>query len=438
MPRSLSTTLILEVGQAILAADGLEATIAIILDGAHRLTGAETAGLFQPDSAGEVLACTHAMGRDATGMRSLHPLRVGDGVAGRAVAERRTVWTPDILRDQAIHLPPENLSEVHRLTHRSVMAAPLLVNGVARGALVTHHRTPDSFSETEADILAELASLAGVALENVRLQNAMKAEAHRAQVLADMARTISSSLDTETLLGAVIREVQRVVPCDRSSFAFYDPASHTITFHEVLLVEGQTTFPRRSAPAEETVSWQVMQTGRIDVRDDLRLSAVPMHVLRAAEGERSVVGMPIMREDECLGVLNLASIEPAAFTQEHVAFLEGLAPHLAVALEKARLLEHLGIRADVVSDGNEVIESLARRAYALVLMDCQMPELDGFEATARIRASETADGRIPIIAMTASAMRGDREHCLAAGVDDYLSKPVRIDALRSVIERWLP
>ena len=106
MPRSLSTKLILEVGEAILAADGLEATIAIILDSAHVLTGAETAGLFQLDPAGRLIRCTHAMGRDDLGMRSLHPLRVGDGVAGRAVAERRTIWTPDILRDQAIRLPP--------------------------------------------------------------------------------------------------------------------------------------------------------------------------------------------------------------------------------------------------------------------------------------------------------------------------------------------
>ena len=124
-----------------------------------------------------------------------------------------------------------------------------------------------------------------------------------------MARIISSSLDTEALLGALIREVQRVVPCDRGSFAFYDPASHTITFREVFFEHGQTTFPSRTVPAEQTVSWQVMRTGRIDVRDDIRRSSVPMHAQRAAEGERSVVGMPIMREDECLGVLNLASYD---------------------------------------------------------------------------------------------------------------------------------
>ena len=67
-----------------------------------------------------------------------------------------------------------------------------------------------------------------------------------------------------------------------------------------------------------------------------------------------------------------------------------------------------------------------------------MPELDGFQATAKIRASEGSGPRTPIIAMTASAMRGDRERCLAAGMDDYISKPVRIDDLRLAIERCLP
>jgi CheY-like chemotaxis protein len=104
----------------------------------------------------------------------------------------------------------------------------------------------------------------------------------------------------------------------------------------------------------------------------------------------------------------------------------------------ARMLERLGLTADVAKDGQAAILSLSRQSYALILMDCQMPELDGFEATARIRASESPDHRTPIIAMTASAMRGDRERCLAAGMDDYISKPIRIEELRTVLERWLP
>jgi CheY-like chemotaxis protein len=103
-----------------------------------------------------------------------------------------------------------------------------------------------------------------------------------------------------------------------------------------------------------------------------------------------------------------------------------------------RMLARLGLGADVASDGREAVQSFGRQPYALVLMDCQMPELDGFQATARIRASEGPGQRTPIIAMTASAMRGDRERCLAAGMDDYIAKPVRIDDLRMAVERWLP
>jgi CheY-like chemotaxis protein len=103
-----------------------------------------------------------------------------------------------------------------------------------------------------------------------------------------------------------------------------------------------------------------------------------------------------------------------------------------------RMLERLGLGADVAADGREAVQSYARQPYAAILMDCQMPELDGFEATARIRAREEPGRHVPIIAMTASAMRGDRERCLAAGMDDYVSKPVTVESLRAVLERWLP
>ena len=102
-----------------------------------------------------------------------------------------------------------------------------------------------------------------------------------------------------------------------------------------------------------------------------------------------------------------------------------------------RLLDKLGYSVDVVADGQEAIASVASISYDLVLMDCQMPEVDGYQATRAIRASSGFQRDIPIVALTANAMTDDREKCLAAGMNDYIAKPVRRDELQEVLERWL-
>ncbi|HMS60994.1 MAG TPA: response regulator, partial [Solirubrobacteraceae bacterium] len=89
-----------------------------------------------------------------------------------------------------------------------------------------------------------------------------------------------------------------------------------------------------------------------------------------------------------------------------------------------RQLERLGIAADVVGNGREAIAAVAGHDYPLILMDLRMPELDGFDATRAIRASEDGRRRVPIVAVTANAARADREACLEAGMDDHLAKPV--------------
>jgi two-component system sensor histidine kinase/response regulator len=113
-------------------------------------------------------------------------------------------------------------------------------------------------------------------------------------------------------------------------------------------------------------------------------------------------------------------------------------------LVAARMLKAFGIEAAVVSDGAQAVAAVQAKTFDLVLMDCQMPELDGYDATRAIReweAPRIAAGtatRLPIVAMTANAMLGDREKCLASGMDDYLAKPIKRDVLLAALVHWLP
>lgn len=100
-----------------------------------------------------------------------------------------------------------------------------------------------------------------------------------------------------------------------------------------------------------------------------------------------------------------------------------------------KMLENLGLKADIATNGLEVLEALQKSSYDLILMDMQMPEMDGLEATKVICASYTVEKRPKIIAVTASALKEDRAKCFAAGVDDYITKPIQLDELSQVLQK---
>ena len=123
---------------------------------------------------------------------------------------------------------------------------------------------------------------------------------------------------------------------------------------------------------------------------------------------------------------------PAGYLNFRILLAEDNPVNQKVALA---MLKHLGYKADVAVNGKEVLNSLEQKTYDLILMDIQMPEMDGLEATKIIRSSLPAAGQPRIIAMTAYTLQGDREQCLAAGMDEYISKPVKMEELKEALEK---
>src|SRR5581483_6617359 len=102
------------------------------------------------------------------------------------------------------------------------------------------------------------------------------------------------------------------------------------------------------------------------------------------------------------------------------------------------MLERLGYEVEAVSSGREALAALERRAFDAVLMDCWMPDLDGFDATRELRRREPPGRHVPVIALTADVLADARDRCLAAGMDDYLAKPVHLEELTALLQRWVP
>lgn len=163
-----------------------------------------------------------------------------------------------------------------------------------------------------------------------------------------------------------------------------------------------------------------------------------VHLLHALGTAWARIQRERARRDAATPLLRAALSRPipaAPLPERHVLVAEDNRINQKVAL---KLLERLGCRVDIATNGLEAVEMALRGSYDLIFMDSQMPDLDGSQATAEIRRRMSGGARVPIVAMTANAMQGDRERFLAAGMDDYVPKPISLAALSSLLQRWIP
>jgi signal transduction histidine kinase/DNA-binding response OmpR family regulator/CHASE3 domain sensor protein len=181
----------------------------------------------------------------------------------------------------------------------------------------------------------------------------------------------------------------------------------------------------------------IMLTSSVDRRPAAREAGVHHYLTKPVRRARLLETVA-----EAMGTL--APVKPAADPRTGAS--RGAGAHTVLVVEdnavNQRVIEAMlskrGFAVDCAANGREGLAMIAADDYAVVFMDCQMPEMDGYEATAALRAAEArGDEHLTIVAMTANAMKGDRERCLAVGMDDYLSKPLRPEELDAVLERWL-
>jgi len=203
----------------------------------------------------------------------------------------------------------------------------------------------------------------------------------------------------------------------------------------------------RRIKADESIGgvrlMMLTSVGPLESPESIRDAGVEVHLSKPVRQSHLYDALISVLDDETADQAKQAPA-PEETPSKHKARLCGrvlLVEDNRVNQEVAKdLLEHFGCEVDVAHDGAQALEALQKASYDLTLMDCQMPVMDGYKATRAIRQRESDHGgkRAVIVALTAHAMQGDREQCLAAGMDDYLSKPFNMAEFRRTLERWLP
>ena len=174
--------------------------------------------------------------------------------------------------------------------------------------------------------------------------------------------------------------------------------------------------------------------GQHDIYTESSRSGVVLHLTRPLTPSSLINALMRVLGQAVPVVEQLEHEKAATRPTAHILLVEDNPVNQAVAVKQLR---KLGYMADLAGNGREALDALDRSSYDLILMDCQMPDMDGYQVCGEIRRREGERRHTPILAMTANALDGDREKCIAAGMDDYIAKPVRLEELGAKLAKWI-
>jgi GAF domain-containing protein/ActR/RegA family two-component response regulator len=332
-------------------------------------------------------------------------LEPGEGISGRAVAERRPVWTADILRDPLVELSPAARQQLEAAGTRAVLALPL-VRERALGALVVHREAGHRFSEAEIQYLSIFAGQVAVALDNARLYSALDVRASRLRTLARLSRAVSSSLDPGAVLDAIVRAAAEIMSSAFVCVYVADEPGRTLELQAASdqRIGGALPGGRRRFGLG-LVGWVAEHRQALSVPDIQADERSTDAAWARQHGLSSFLGVPIVFQGSLLGVLALVDPAPLALGAEDEALLESFVSQAAVAIRNTRLhaettrhLEETRALLEVAEilnstlDPQRVLKQVAIKIAQVCRVDrCSIERWDGDRAIPLM--SQFADGR---------------------------------------------
>ena len=440
-----------EVGQLLVSTRDADRILDLIAEKCREIVGAEALGLFGFEA--DRLRYVRGFGLDE-GFQREHTLGVGEGVVGKAVRDRRTVETRDILRDPEIELLPAARTRIESVGSRAIIAIPLLASERVLGVLAIYHPIGFRIPAEEREFLEILAVHAALALENARLFAETRRRQETAETVATVTQNLTASLDLQTVLAKVADAVREIFGADGGAIGLVRP--HGAMRLAARSGLGAEAFRRTVvAPGQGVTAWilrnrQPFRTS--DYAQDPRLGGNIVPEIHQA-GVRGVLAVPVLLQDEVVGVLYAFWRQAVSPADEHVILATELARGVAVAVANARLYQEardreaearalfeVGRLISSTLDPDRVFDRIVERVLELMnVRACGIFRLDPdgvlrYARGAGLSAEFMRDLAVPLGEGPSAQSVAERRPVWAADLTEAETR-VRDSAMRQLVER---